>query len=154
MASEAEGAKGDELIKTEETEEGEQTEEEKKKEQEELEEFLLNNSPPGFLCPLSLALFKDPVLASDGLAYDKPSFLGMYVCVDACVKSVCLARPPSTHIAFLSLSHFLKHTYTHPHTYRLDREMQEEGPTTDFTSDKLVHRPGVHPKPSSQVVRA
>lgn len=81
MASEAEGAKGDELIKAEEEE---QTEEEKKRIKEDLEEFLLNNSPAGFLCPLSLALFKDPVLASDGLAYDKPSFLGVYVCVYAC----------------------------------------------------------------------
>lgn len=154
MASEAEGAKGNELIKTEETEEGEQTEEEKKKEQEELEEFLLNNSPVGFLCPLSLALFKDPVLASDGLAYDKPSFLGAYVYVFVCVCVECMFRPTNTHIAFLSLSHFLKHTYTYPHTYRLDREMQDQGPTTHFTGDKRGDRPRVHSQFSPEVVRA
>lgn len=74
-------ATGQEEAKTQTEEE---TEEEKKKAEEErkkkaekeaLDNYLLDNARDGFICPISHCLFTDPVLAGDGLAYDRPSLL-------------------------------------------------------------------------------
>lgn len=62
----------------EQKEEEKETEEEEKKKQTEkeaLDNYLLDNAPDGFICPITHNLFTDPVLTSDGLAYDRPSLL-------------------------------------------------------------------------------
>ena len=53
----------------------EEQEKERRREEKALQEFLLATAPEGFICPISLCLFTQPVLASDGRAYDRPSLV-------------------------------------------------------------------------------
>ena len=40
---------------------------------EEIEEYLLEGCPDDFICPLSLVMMTTPVVANDGITYDKTS---------------------------------------------------------------------------------